>query len=148
MAAIKSRSPIRQMRECIKDGQTNQKVTMVVNSVVNSAKAAGLLDSNLASHDSHIYILLHIVYITFLFSSSSSSSSTTSSSFFKSNNQEKKRVAKFLFKRLFSNKRFRLLPSDIRRVFSDFCPRVLPGKRGEKRTSERKKGRKKERKNK
>jgi hypothetical protein len=62
--------------------------------------------------------------------------------------RKKKRVAKFLFKRLFSNKRFRLLPSDIRRVFSDFCPRVLPGKRGEKRTSERKKGRKKERKNK
>ena len=75
MAAIKSRSPIRQMRECIKDRRTNQKVTMVVNSVVNSAKAAGLLlleTRILASHDSHIYvvdiyILLHRVYVSFFF---------------------------------------------------------------------------------
>ena len=63
------------MRECIKDRRTNQKVTMVVNSVVNSAKAAGLLlleTRILASHDSHIYvvdiyILLHRVYVSFFF---------------------------------------------------------------------------------
>lgn len=89
MAAVKSRSYIRQMRECIKD----RKVTMVVNSVVNSAKAAAMGLDSIVARFTHIYYCVYAFLFFFSFILSSS------------NQIARKRVAKFLFKRLFYNKK-------------------------------------------